>query len=111
MKTIQIERFTCHIGENAKDNWNLLDQSDDNDILFHLTSFPSCYVILKDGEKIDEVILEKSAKICLQNTKYRRMKNVYVDYTPVSNAEKGEKIGELFYRSNRKVHKIKVSLQ
>ena len=35
------------IGQNKKHNWEIYDNSNDLDVLFHLNSFPSCYVILK----------------------------------------------------------------
>ena len=97
----------CLVGNNAKENWLLLDNAPPTAIFFHLSSFPSCYVILYNS-KYDPLFLYKAAKICLDNTKYRNIKGIYVDYTPISNVEKGDTPGEIVYRSSRKVKKVKV---
>ncbi len=34
------------LGENAQDNWNILELTKPNHYFFHLASFPSPYVIL-----------------------------------------------------------------
>jgi len=111
MKSITIEEFTCLIGQNAKENWALLDKAEENHWFFHLTSFPSCYVIWECKEDIpSDNVLIRLAQICLDNTKYRRLKDVKVDYTRCKNVRKGEEIGEIEYRSTRKVKTIKVKL-
>lgn len=108
MKTIQIEEFTCFVGQNAKENWCLLDRSNSKDIFFHLSSFPSCYVILRTNNNVDGNIIKRCAEICKENTKYRAMRGIYVDYTTVSNIEKGNVVGEIIYKSLRKVQKVKI---
>lgn len=109
MKTLLIENITCNIGENAVENWKILDEADKEHIFFHLSSFPSCYVILETtfGYPSNEV-LSRAANICLKNTKYRNFKNIKVDYCFCENITKGEKVGEIFYKSNKKVKKIKL---
>lgn len=106
MKEIQLSASaTCWIGQSARDNWTILDQSSSEDIIFHLTSFPSCYVRLA-GDSTDYI--QTCAELCRNNTKYRNVPNVYVDYTRRDNIDKGVIIGEMVYKSNRKVHKIKI---
>ena len=53
-------------------------------------------------------IIEQVALNCKLNTKYKNLKNIKVDYTLCDNVEKGEFVGELIYKSNRKVLSIKV---
>lgn len=100
----------CFVGANAKENWKLLEESNPTDILFHLHSFPSCYVILKnDNNEIPEMdIIKQTAIICRQNTKYKNLKDIKVDYTFCKNVEKGEVVGELVYKSNKKVLCVKI---
>ena len=109
MKEIILNNIVCKIGCNAKENWELLESSKDNDLFFHLSSFPSCYVILETtfGYPSCEV-LSRAANICLKNTKYRNFKNIKVDYCFCENITKGEKVGEIFYKSNKKVKQIKL---
>jgi predicted ribosome quality control (RQC) complex YloA/Tae2 family protein len=110
MKTYNIKSIECVLGENANDNWKIFSQTKPTDILFHLSSFPSCYVILKNSENIypHNEIIEKAALICKSNTKYRNIKNIRVDYTFCANVIKGEKVGQIIYISNKKVLNIKV---
>ena len=110
MKTLSINNTLCNIGSNAKENWELLEKSKGTDILFHLSSFPSCYVILQnetnDFPSMD--ILKEAALNCKLNTKYKNLKNIKIDYTFCKNVEKGEVVGELIYKSNKKVLSIKI---
>ena len=49
MKLIKFNNIKFYIGENAKDNWELLDKSkeiNENYIWFHLNSFPYFYLII-----------------------------------------------------------------
>lgn len=49
MKTIVYNNILFSVGQNAQDNWNMLEQLEkinSNYIWFHLNSFPSCYVIM-----------------------------------------------------------------
>lgn len=100
--------MSFRIGKNKKENWRLLDESSPTDIFFHLRSFPSGYVILVLDGKPDAEQIREGGELCKNNTKYRHMKNVYVDYTPCSNVVKGERVGEVMYISNRKVNKIMI---
>lgn len=104
------DKYICKIGKNKTENWQLLSNSKPEHIFFHLSSFPSCYVILecKTNTKMTLDILEECAKICKQNTKYRNIKNICVDCTKCSNVIKGENEGEIEYKQLRKIFKIKV---
>ena len=110
MKTIIFEnecnKVTFKIGKNSKENWELLNENK-NHIWFHLSAFPSRYVICCFENPTDEMI-QFGAELCKENTKYRNLKNLKVSYTPISNLEKGIKEGMVYFKSNRKVKSIKV---
>lgn len=112
MKTIILENsdHQCSVGTNAKENWQLLSESNPTDILFHLHSFTSCYVILKNviNEFPEMDIIKQTAIICKKNTKYKNLKDIKVDYTFCRNIEKGNVVGELIYKSNKKVLCVKI---
>ena len=106
MKITTVNSITCKIGQNAKENWLLLDSiSNKNFWFFHLSSFPSCYVIL-ETENLTESSLKLCAEICKINTKYKNLKNIKVDYSQCKNIIKTDKLGEIEYISNRKVKQI-----
>jgi predicted ribosome quality control (RQC) complex YloA/Tae2 family protein len=109
MKHLKVGNYTCLVGQNAEENWSLLKSSNKKDILFHLSKFPSCYVILRiEDQEPNLEVIEQVAKICLDNTKYKNLKNVYVDYTVLQNVRKGDYIGELEFISLRKVSKVRI---
>ena len=110
MKTKIVGCGTAKIGQNAQENWVLLEDSSPHHLFFHLTSFPSCYLIFSypEDEKITETIKIELAQLCLMNTKYKKAKNIKVDCTTCKNIKKGGVIGEVVYKSNRKVQVIKI---
>jgi len=109
MKIVTISNIPARVGQNAQENWNLLEKAEEEYWFFHLTSFPSCYVIweCKDDE-ITEEELEELAILCVANTKYKNAKYMKVDCTRCSNLEKGDVVGEVIYISKRKVRVIKI---
>ena len=109
MKNFQYDNFVCNLGENAKENWILLDQAKSNHYFFHLSSFSSGYVILETNFQTPSLeMITIAAQLCKINTKYRNCKNIKVDYCLCSNVTKGDVIGEVNFNSNRQVKQIKV---
>ena len=108
MKFFQFQNYTCKLGQNSLENWSLLDQSNKDDIFFHLSSFPSGYVILNHDTVLTDEMIQTAAKICKDNTKFKNINNIKVDYCSVNNLIKGNIEGEVYFKSNRKVSKIKL---
>ena len=106
MKTVVYLDTTIIIGENAQDNWDIID-FESNYIWLHLNSFPSCHIIINDVN-IDDNILLYAAQLCKHNTKYKNLKDIKVCYTTCSNLKKGSDIGSVIYKSKRKVNTITV---
>lgn len=106
MKTITHNGINIIVGQNAKENWSLLD-TNENYLWFHLRSFPSCFVIIED-EYPDNLTVLAAATICKENTKYRNLKNLKINYTPVKNLKKVGKEGTVQFISNRQVSTISV---
>lgn len=92
------------IGENAQDNWDIIQASKPTDIWFHMKSFPSSHVIIRDEDPDEDRIME-AAIICKSNSKYR-FKNAKVSYTPISNIVLSDVVGSVSFISNRKVDSI-----
>jgi predicted ribosome quality control (RQC) complex YloA/Tae2 family protein len=110
MKELFINNIKTLIGSNAKENWKLLEDSKPNNLFFHLSSFPSCYVILQTESDIlpDLETIKETALVCKNNTKCKTIPNLKVDYTYCKNVIKGEYVGEIIYKSNKKVNQIKI---
>lgn len=86
------------IGKNAKHNWKLLSDSLPTDYIFHLSDYPSPY-IMYSGE-LDKKKAKELARLCIEHSKYSRGK---VDYTTCNNVRKTQKIGEFKYKNMKKV--------
>ena len=104
MKEVIIDEVSFKVGQNAQDNWDLLSLNE-NYMWFHLKSFPSCHVIIEKEDVSNEDIVN-GANLCLQNTKYRNLKNIKVNYTLIKNLRKADKLGSVHFVSNRKVNTI-----
>jgi len=107
MKEYNCSNTPVKIGENASENWELVDNAKPEYWWVHLTSFPSPHIIIETDEPSIGII-ERCASLCKLKTKYKNMKNLRVDYTPISNLIKGDKVGEVIYISRRKVKNIKI---
>lgn len=98
------------IGQNKKHNWEIYDNSNDLDVLFHLNSFPSCYVILKNDidklKNIDKKILIHCSKLCKENTKYKNLRNLKICYDFVKNIKKGTNTGEIQFKNYNNIIRI-----
>jgi len=88
MKTEIFEETNIKIGQNAQENWNLIDVFNQNYIWMHLNSFPSCYVVIENEDPSNELLVE-GARLCKDNTKYKNMKDIKICYTTISNLIKG----------------------
>ena len=91
-------------GKNAKENWNLIDESSSDDLWFHIDDYPSTHVILEYDENIKEVELEKyineCVELCVEKTPkiksyVPKIKSVKVIYSKVENIKKGKSVGEV----------------
>jgi predicted ribosome quality control (RQC) complex YloA/Tae2 family protein len=107
MLELDVDGYTIRVGRNARENWEMFDRANECDLLFHLSSFPSPYVIVEtNNELVVKSIIEKCANLCKQYSKYSKWKRIKVDYSRVDNIRKGEKVGEIFYLSNKKISQI-----
>lgn len=103
MKTILYQNCQIFIGRNKAENDKLLKDSDKQDHFFHLTTFPSCFIILKSSPYVTPQVLQYCADLCLQHTKYRHLNNVKVDHCRCKNVKSTSVPGEIEYRSYRQV--------
>ena len=108
MKQFIIQNYYLKLGQNAQENWLLLDNSKNYHIFMHLTCFPSPYLIIEfnqEKEPPDTELMKEIGLLLKNNTKYKKM-TLKVDYCKCDNLEKTEKVGEVIFKSNRKVCQI-----
>ena len=107
MKELEFNDTRILLGENAQDNWDIID-FESNHIWLHLDSFPSCHVIICYETPDDETILY-AAELCKSKTKQKTLRDIKVCYTKCSNLKKGNEIGSVHYKSKRQVKRIMVT--
>lgn len=91
-------KYDIKIGKNAKQNWQIIKEASKNDIWFHLSSVPSCHVILKaiDNIPIPRQVIKHCCILCKSNTnKFKSEKNICVIYSKVQNISLGTYEGEV----------------
>ena len=102
--------ISFYIGQNANDNFFILDNSKPNDLWFHLKDISSCHVIasipeeFKLSKKVIQKIINTGALLCKSNTsKTKSMKNVEVLYTLVKDVQKTKIIGSVIAENTKVV--------
>lgn len=89
------------VGENAQDNFNIIDCSNPHDIWFHIENNPSCHVIavIPEESNYNKKQLHKIAVqgcvICKQYSKYASKQKISVIYTEIENVCKLDKVGSV----------------
>ena len=88
-----------HVGQNAKDNFDIIDQSGPDDIWFHINQASSCHVVatIPSEKKYDNKQLKKiaiqGALLCKQNSRYKSDPNISIMYTEIQHVEKTGTVG------------------
>ena len=112
------------VGSNSKNNFDLIDEADSDDIWFHLNNESSCHVIAclknityttRDDDmpncydlNFDELdkkekhqIIKQGALLCKQYSRMKSMKNVEIMYTKIENVEKTDITGSVITRKTK----------
>lgn len=105
------QEISYSVGKNEKDNFNIIDNSHEKDIWFHLDNTSSCHVVahVSNFEKLDKKqlrqIVTQGAVLCKSNSKSKSEKNIVVNYTFIKNITKTDTPGAII-TSNIKSIKI-----
>ena len=110
MKTIIFQHdsinYTIHVGGNKHNNFELIDNSMDSDIWFHVDGSPSCHVILKNTGKIRDIpkqVIKRCAYLCKINSKAKTQNRCNIIYTKLENVVKTEIVGQVAVQSYKSV--------
>lgn len=93
--------ITFIIGQNAQDNFDIIDNAKPNDLWFHVHNESSCHVIAsipsdeKFNKKQIQKIVTQGACICKKNAKCKSNKEVTIVYTYVANIVKTHITGQV----------------
>lgn len=101
------EKIVFHIGQNAKDNFQIIDNSEPDDIWFHIKDISSCHIVAQISKYYDtesmQTIIELGSALCKQNTrKLNSLKSrVDVIYTEIKNVKKTKTLGQVETKNTR----------
>jgi len=104
MKEIIDNNVIYRVGQNAEDNTQLIKESKQEWLWFHLTSFSSCHLVVCQPD-VDNSIILHAANLVKKHSKYK-FQNIGVSYCKISNLKHGGKAGSVSFVSNRQVKKI-----
>lgn len=82
--------YTVRAGQSAQENWDLIEDSTQNDIWFHVEGESSCHVVLKIGDRKKsphKAVINYCASLCKEGSKVRFAKNVKIIYTNIKNVK------------------------
>lgn len=100
------ENLVIWIGQNAIDNWAIIDKAEPYDIWFHVENYPSSHIILRVPDKksdINKQSLIHCASLCKENSKYSTHKKLSIIYTEIRNITKGTDPGSVFTKKTKKI--------
>jgi predicted ribosome quality control (RQC) complex YloA/Tae2 family protein len=100
------KEITLRLGENAKENHQLIDVADPNDWWFHLKDYPSGHCIL-ELEELDNEIIIYASQIVKEHSKYKNNKKTEVNYLQIKNIKKTKNPGEVKLLKNANVIVLK----
>ena len=92
-------KITYTIGKNAKNNFEIIEEANKQDLWFHIEGESSCHVIasipldIKLDKKQLRQIITQGAVLCKSKSRYKSNKNVSIIYTKVENITKSEPVG------------------
>lgn len=95
-------KYTIKVGSNAKENWDLIDNSYPQDLWIHLDEFPSAHVVISQETNKSEDIIYPNELIlvgcnyCKFYSKHgKNSQKVKIVYTQIMNLKKGKDIGSV----------------
>ena len=87
------------IGQYAEENDEIIKNAKQSDLWFHLAKLPSCHVILSSNCKpLDNNMIKYCAQLTKENSKYKNINLVTVNYTEIKNVKRTEKKGQVILK-------------
>jgi predicted ribosome quality control (RQC) complex YloA/Tae2 family protein len=103
--------FEITVGRNSKENWELIDRSENDELWFHVDDKPSCHVFIKKPLNIDIIpkdVIIRGAQLCKEYSKYKNDKKVKIIYTTIDNIKKAKDIGSVRILNLKKLEIITI---
>ena len=101
--------FEIIVGRNSKENWDLIDKSEKEDLWFHIDSKPSCHVFISKPFKCEifpKDVIIRAGNLCKIYSKSKNDSKVKIIYTTIDNIKKGKDIGSVYILNLKKLEII-----
>src|SRR5947209_3036296 len=94
------ENNLIKIGKNQDENDKIISDAKQNDLWFHLSNLTSCHVILEYSKDypISNQMIYYCAKLVKENTKFKNLPKLTVNYTEIKNIKKTEIKGKVIIK-------------
>ena len=103
------ENILFKIGTNAQENWDLIDESGEDDLWFHVNNLPSCHIIavIPNPEKYNRneiaYIAKQGAVLCKQHSKYASQQKLAIIYSKIKDIKKTDILCSVTTNQNAKL--------
>ncbi len=97
--------YKIRVGDTAQENWDLINDSKQNDLWFHVENYPSCHVVLTviNSKYPHKSVINYCSALCKEGSKLNNNKNITIIYTEIKNVKKAEKIGSVITKNTKNV--------
>jgi predicted ribosome quality control (RQC) complex YloA/Tae2 family protein len=98
MKTFEDENLYIYVGQDCKENWQLLDKADPEDRWIHLDNKPSPYVIIHRKHPdytVNKYDMQYAGELCIRFSKFKKSKREKICYLPCEFVQKGRSTGSV----------------
>ena len=102
MISFKVNDIDCYIGSNVIENDELFNKADANDTWFHVYTFPSAHMWIKQTN-VDKNTLYKIALELKKRSKYKKISGLPIIYTTKSHLTKGYHAGTVLITGKSKV--------
>ncbi|QKF94131.1 DUF814 protein [Fadolivirus algeromassiliense] len=94
------ENNLIRIGQNAEENDQIISEAKQTDLWFHLANLPSCHIIMSCSNEfpVTKQMITYCCQLTKENTKYRDLPKVKVNYTIIKNVKKTEVKGKVILK-------------
>ena len=91
--------ITYKIGQNAQDNFDIIDEADPEEFWFHVNNAPSAHILVtipqEWDKKAQQYLIKKGAELAKQHSSSKSEKDVSIVYTKIKNVTKTDIIGQV----------------
>ena len=109
IRNIDGDEYVFLIGSHQSENQELIDNSKNSDIWFHVANVPSCHVIcqlddivIKDKKHLKKVI-KQGALCCKIHSKFANVKNLEITYCRVEDLTNTDVIATVIVKNGKSI--------